>query len=186
MRCKMLNNDIEQVLISQDEIKLIAKRLGEEITRDYHDKYPIVLGLLKGCIPFMAELVKHLDFHLEMDFMNVSSYHGGIESSGDVKIDMDLGTPVKNRHVLITEDIVDSGRTIQSVAELLKYRGAKSVKVVTLMDKPSGRVIEFNPEYIGKTIPKAFVVGYGLDYQEKYRNLPYVGTLKKSIYMTKE
>ncbi|MFH5882531.1 hypoxanthine phosphoribosyltransferase [Liberiplasma polymorphum] len=182
----MLEKDIEQVLISQEEIKEICSRLGKQISKDYENEFPIVLGLLKGCVPFMADLVKHIDIHIEMAFMNVSSYHGGIESTGDVKIDMDLSSPVKNRHVIIAEDIVDSGRTIQSVVDLLKYRGAKSVKVATLMDKPAGRVINFEPEYIGKTIPKAFVVGYGLDYDEKYRNLPYVGTLKPEIYTTKE
>ncbi len=182
----MLDKDIESVLISEKEIEEIVQNLGTKITNDYQDKFPIILGLLKGCVPFMAQLLKHLEMHIEIAFMNVSSYHGGMESSGEVKIDMDLGTPVKDRHVLIAEDIVDSGRTIQSVVKLLKYRGAKSVKVVTLMDKPAGRVIDFVPEYIGKTIPKAFVVGYGLDYEEKYRNLPYVGTLKPKIYLTEE
>lgn len=182
----MLDNDIERVLISQEEIQDIVKKLGKDIVEDYKDKFPIVLGLLKGCVPFMADLLKTLDMHLEIAFMNVSSYHGGIESTGDVKIDMDLDTTVKDRHILIAEDIVDSGRTIQAVVDLLKYRGAKSVKVVTLMDKPTGRVIDFVPEYIGKTIPKAFVVGYGLDYEEKYRNIPYVGTLKPKIYLSEE
>jgi hypoxanthine phosphoribosyltransferase/bifunctional protein TilS/HprT len=181
----MLDN-IERVLISQEEIQDIVKKLGKTIVEDYKDKFPIVLGLLKGCVPFMADLLKTLDMHLEIAFMNVSSYHGGIESTGDVKIDMDLDTTVKDRHILIAEDIVDSGRTIQAVVDLLKYRGAKSVKVVTLMDKPTGRVIDFVPEYIGKTIPKAFVVGYGLDYEEKYRNIPYVGTLKPKIYLSEE
>ncbi len=182
----MLEKDIEKILISENEIKAIVERLGKELTDDFHDKFPIFLGLLKGCVPFMADLIKQLDWPLEIAFMNISSYHGGTESSGEVKIDMDLGTPVKNRHVVITEDIVDSGRTIQSVVELLKYRGAKSVSVATLMDKPEGRVLDFTPHYIGKSIPKAFVVGYGLDYQEKYRNLPYVGTLKPKIYMSEE
>ncbi len=182
----MLEKDIENVLISQDDLRDIVMRMAKDITDEYHDKFPILLGLLKGCVPFMADLLKHLDFHLEIAFMNVSSYHGGTASSGEVKIDMDLGTPVKNRHVLITEDIVDSGRTIDSVVDLLKYRGAKSVRVATLMDKPEGRVLDFTPHYVGKTIPKAFVVGYGLDYQEKYRNLPFVGTLKPKIYMSEE
>ena len=182
----MLDKDIQSVMISEDEIKEIIQKLSEQIEADYKDKYPILLGLLKGCVPFMSDLIKKLDMHLELAFMNVSSYHGGIESTGDVKIDMDLGTSVKGRHVLITEDIIDSGRTIDSVAKLITYRGAKSVKVVTLMDKPTGRVINFKPDYIGKTIPQAFVVGYGLDYDEKYRNLPYVGTLKPKIYLTEE
>jgi hypoxanthine phosphoribosyltransferase/bifunctional protein TilS/HprT len=178
----MLEKDIEQVLVSEEEIARICERLGKQITNDYNDKFPIILGLLKGCVPFMSDLVKHLDMHLELAYMNVSSYHGGIESTGDVKIEMDLSIPVKNRDILIAEDIVDSGKTIRAVVDLLKYRGAKSVKVCTLLDKPEGRVLDFTPEYIGTTIPKAFVVGYGLDYDEKYRNLPYVGTLKKEIY----
>ena len=182
----MLEKDIEKVLVSEEEIKQIIKNLSVQIFRDYHDKYPLVVGLLKGCVPFMSDLLKKLDMHLEVAFMNVSSYHGGIESTGDVKIDMDLGTAVKGRHVLLTEDIVDTGRTINSVVDLLKYRGALSVKVVTLIDKPAGRVTEFNPEYIGIEIPKVFVVGYGLDYEERYRNLPYVGVLKPEIYTTKE
>lgn len=178
----MLEKDIEAVLVSEKEIEVICEDLGKKITNDYKDKFPIILGLLKGCVPFMSDLVKHLDMHLELAYMNVSSYHGGIESSGDVKIEMDLSIPVKNRDILIAEDIVDSGKTIRAVVDLLKYRGAKSVKVCTLLDKPEGRVLDFTPEYIGTTIPKAFVVGYGLDYDEKYRNLPYVGTLKKEIY----
>ncbi len=182
----MLDKDIEKTLISQEELRDIIASLGQTITRDYHDKLPILLGLLKGCVPFMSDLLKELDFHLEIAFMNVSSYHGGITSSGDVKIDMDLDTPVKDRHVLITEDIVDSGRTIKAVVELLEYRGAKSVEVVTLMDKPSGRIVDLKPKYVGKTIPKAFVVGYGLDFEEKYRNLPYVGLLKPDVYTNKE
>ncbi len=182
----MLDKDIDQVLISSTEIDAIVLNLRDKITQDYHDKFPIVLGLLKGCIPFMTNLITKLDFHLELEFMNVSSYHGSTSSSGEVRIVMDLDTPVKDRHVLITEDIVDSGRTINTIIDLLKHRGAKSVKVVTLMDKPAGRVIDLSPDYIGTTIPKAFVVGYGLDYQEKYRNLPYVGILKPEIYLNKE
>lgn len=182
----MLDKDIEQVMLSEDDIAQIVKRLGQELKRDYHDKFPIVIGLLKGCIPFMSDLIREMDMHIELSFMNISSYFGGIESTGDVKIEMDLGMPVKNRHVLIAEDIVDTGRTIKAVVELLKYRGAASVKVVTLIDKPAGRVTEYQPDYVGQMIPKAFVVGYGLDYEEKYRNLPYVGTLKPSVYMNEE
>lgn len=182
----MLDKDIEKTLISKAELREIVAELGQKITRDYENKLPIMLGLLKGCVPFMSDLLKELDFHLEIAFMNVSSYHGGITSSGDIKIDMDLDTPVKGRDVLITEDIVDTGRTIKAVVELLEYRGAKSVEVVTLMDKPSGRIVDLTPKYIGKTIPKAFVVGYGLDYEEKYRNLPYVGLLKPDVYTNKE
>lgn len=183
----MLANDIERILVSKSEIKTIVERLGRELTIEYKDKFPLVIGLLKGCVPFMSDLLKELDFPLEIDYMNVSSYHGGVKSTGDVKIIMDVSTPVKDRCVLIAEDIVDSGRTIRSVAELLKYRGAKEVKIVTLLDKPSERLVDMTPEFVGVNIPNAFVVGYGLDYEERYRNLPYVGTLKPEIYThTKE
>jgi len=178
----MLEKDIEKVLVSEKEIEEIAKRLGTELTNEYKDKFPIVVGLLKGCVPFMGKLITHMDMHIELGFMDVSSYHGGIESSGDIKIKKDLDVPVQGRHVIIAEDIVDTGRTIKVIMDLLKYRGAKSVSVVTLLDKPEGRVVKLDPEYIGVTIPKEFVVGYGLDYDEKYRNLPYVGVLKPEVY----
>lgn len=180
----MLNNDIDDILVSEDEIAQIVKTLAVEITDDYKNKTPLIVGLLKGCIPFISDLLKELDFFVEVDFMDVSSYHGGVESTGDVKINKDLGTPVKGRHVILAEDIVDSGRTIQAIRSMLLYRGAQSVKVVTLLDKPKGRVVQLQPDYIGTTIPDAFVVGYGLDYKELYRNLPYVGTLKPAVYQT--
>jgi len=181
----MLEKDIEKILVSNDEINEIAKRLGKQLTEDYKDKFPIVVGLLKGCVPFMGNLVTEMDCHLELGFMDVSSYHGGIESTGDIQIKKDLDVPVKDRHIIIAEDIVDTGRTIRVVMDLMLYRGAKSVSVVTLLDKPAGRVVSLDPEYIGATIPNEFVVGYGLDYDEKYRNLPYVGVLKKEVYSTK-
>lgn len=180
----MLNNDIDDILVSEEEIAQIVKTLATEITDDYKTKNPLIVGLLKGCIPFISDLLKELDFFVEVDFMDVSSYHGGVESTGDVKINKDLGTAVKGRHVILAEDIVDSGQTIQAIRSMLLYRGAQSVKVVTLLDKPKGRVVQLQPDYIGTTIPDAFVVGYGLDYKELYRNLPYVGTLKPAIYQT--
>lgn len=178
----MLEKDIERILVSAEEIETITTEMGQQLSNDYKDKFPLVIGLLKGCVPFMGSLVSKMDIHLEMAFMDVSSYHGGIESSGDVKISKDLGIPVKGRDVIITEDIVDTGRTLKVIIELLQYRGAKSVKVATLLDKPEGRVVELVPEYVGRVIPKEFVVGYGLDYDEKYRNLPYVGVLKPEVY----
>lgn len=178
----MLEQDIEKVLVSQEEIEEITVRLGKQLSEDYKDKFPLVIGLLKGCVPFMGELVTKMDIHLELGFMDVSSYHGGIESSGDIKIEKDLGIPVHDRHIILTEDIVDTGRTLSVVVELLKFRGAASVEIVTLLDKPAGRVVTMEPKYIGTTIPNEFVVGYGLDYDEKYRNLPYVGVLKPEVY----
>ncbi|MBU0997599.1 MAG: hypoxanthine phosphoribosyltransferase [Firmicutes bacterium] len=178
----MLEKDIEKVLVSEDEIKEIAKRLGKQITQDYQGKKPIILGLLKGCIPFMSELIKHIDLYCEIQLMGVASYHGGVSSSGDVKITKDLDSSVAGRDVIIAEDIVDTAKTIEVISKLLIHRGAKSVEVATLLDKPEGRVTPFEPKYIGVKIPKEFVVGFGLDYDEYYRNLPYVGVLKQSVY----
>lgn len=178
----MLEKDIEKILVSEAEIKTICRRLGEVITTDYHGKKPLIIGLLKGCLPFMGELIKHIDLYCEIDLMGVTSYHGGVASTGDVKITKDLDASVLNRDVLIAEDIVDTAKTIEVVQKLLLYRGAKTVEVVTLLDKPSGRIVPFEPKYVGITIPKEFVVGFGLDYDEYYRNLPYVGVLKPSIY----
>lgn len=178
----MLDNDIERVLVNEEEIKEIARTMGKQLSDDYRGQFPLVIGLLKGCVPFMGMLVTEMDIHVELAFMDVSSYHGGIESSGDVKISKDLDISVSGRDIIIAEDIVDTGRTIKVITELLKYRGAKSVKIATLLDKPAGRVVELSPEYVGKVIPKEFVVGFGLDFNEKYRNLPYVGVLKQSVY----
>ncbi|MCF7924304.1 MAG: hypoxanthine phosphoribosyltransferase [Candidatus Izimaplasma sp.] len=178
----MLENDIERILVSETEIIKIAKRLGKQITKDYQGKKPVLIGLLKGCLPFLAELIKHIDLYCEIELMGVQSYHGGTESTGNVKITKDLDVSVEGRDVIMVEDIVDTGRTITGVLDLLKYRGATSVEVVTLLDKPEGRVKVLTPKYIGTTIPKEFVVGYGLDYQEFYRNLPYVGILKQQVY----
>lgn len=178
----MLEKDIEKVLVSESEIKEIAVRLGKQITEDYRGKKPIIIGLLKGCMPFMSELIKNIDLYCEIELMGVASYHGGVASSGDVKITKDLDASVANRDVLIAEDIVDTAKTIEVIRKLLLHRGASSVEVVTLLDKPEGRATPFVPKYIGIAIPKEFVVGYGLDYEEYYRNLPYVGVLKKSVY----
>lgn len=178
----MLEKDIKSILVSEEEIVQICEKLGKKITEDYKGKTPLLVGLLKGCMPFMAELMKHIDLYLEVELMGVQSYHGGTTSTGDVKITRDLDIPVKGRDILITEDIVDTANTIKVITKLLKYRGAKSVEVVTLLDKPAGRVTEFTPKYIGTVVPKEFVVGFGLDYDEKYRNLPYVGILKEEIY----
>lgn len=178
----MLEKDIEKVLVTHDEIVEVSRKLGHQITKDYKDKKPVIIGLLNGCLPFMAELIKHIDLYCVYELMSVQSYHGGTASVGDVKITKDLDVSVEGRHVIIAEDIVDTGRTINVVKKLLEYRGAKSVEVATLLDKPEGRVEAFTPKYIGVTIPKLFVVGFGLDYEGLYRNIPYVGVLKESVY----
>ena len=181
-----MHKNISEILVSEKEICEICDTLGQTISNDYKDKNPILIGLLKGCVPFMSDLAKKINLKVDMAYMSVSSYHGGISSSGDVKIKMDLDISVKNRHVLIVEDIVDTGNTIVTIVELLKHRGALSVEIVTLLDKPEGRLKPYEPKYVGRTIPKLFVVGYGLDYNEYYRNLPYVGVLKPEIYTNKE
>lgn len=179
----MLNNDVEKILVTEDAIYEKCKELGNKITNDYQDKDLLLIGLLKGCNPFMADLARNINLPLEVAYMVVSSYHGGTESTLEVQIKYDLEIPIRGRNVLIVEDIVDTGNTITTVIDILKHRGANSVEVVTLLDKPEGRQKAFTPKYIGFTIPKEFVIGYGLDYQEKYRNLPYVGVLKPEIYI---
>ncbi len=178
----MLENDIKKILVSQDEITEAAKKLGAQLTKDYAGKNPILIGILKGSIPFMAELIKHIDTYLEMDFMMVSSYHGGTASSGVINIKQDVTQDIKGRHVLFVEDIIDTGQTLKSLRDMFKAREATSVKIATLLDKPEGRVVEIEADYSCFTIPNEFVVGYGLDYKENYRNLPYVGVLKEEVY----
>ena len=178
---KNLDKAIEKVLVSEEEIIEKSKELGEILTKEYEGKNPLVLGILRGSVPFLAELIKHIDCHLETDFMTVSSYHGGTKSSGEVKLILDVDTAVKGRDILIVEDIIDTGRTLKYLKELLEHRGA-NVKIVTLLDKPEGRIVEIKPHYSGFTIPNEFVVGFGLDYEENYRNLPYVGVLKPEVY----
>ncbi|VQI57062.1 hypoxanthine guanine phosphoribosyltransferase [Streptococcus pneumoniae] len=178
----MLENDIKKVLVSHDEITEAAKKLGAQLTKDYAGKNPILVGILKGSIPFMAELVKHIDTHIEMDFMMVSSYNGGTASSGVINIKQDVTQDIKGRHVLFVEDIIDTGQTLKNLRDMFKEREAASVKIATLLDKPEGRVVEIEADYTCFTIPNEFVVGYGLDYKENYRNLPYIGVLKEEVY----
>ena len=178
----MMNQDIEQVLISEEEIQQKLKELGAIITEDYKGTLPLAVGVLKGAMPFMADLLKRVETYLEMDFMAVSSYGNSTTSSGEVKILKDLDTSVEGRDILIVEDIIDSGLTLSYLVDLFKYRKAKSVKIVTLLDKPSGRKVDIEANYVGFQVPNAFVVGYGLDYKEQYRNLPYIGVLKPSVY----
>lgn len=180
----MLEKDIERILISQEEIQVRCKELGKELTEIYQNTNPLVVGVLKGAVPFMADIVRSIDTYLELDFMDVSSYGNATVSSGEVKIVKDLDTNVEGRDLLIVEDIIDSGRTLAYLVDLFKYRKAKSVKIVTLLDKPEGRVVNIEADYVGFNVPNEFVVGYGLDYAESYRNLPYIGVLKPSVYQS--
>lgn len=177
-----MHDDIREILFSEDDIAKLVRRLGERLSEDYRDLNPLVICVLKGAAPFMSDLVRTMDIPLEMDFMAVSSYGTSSESSGVVRIIKDLDISVEQRHVLIVEDIIDTGLTLQYLMDILKRRNATSIKVVTLLDKPERRTAGLVPDYCGVTVPNEFVVGYGLDYAEKYRNLPYIGVLKPEIY----
>ncbi len=182
----MLNKDIGDILICEDEISSIVSRLAAEISRDYsgEDKNLLLLCILKGSIVFMGDLMKKLTVPVEIDCMRVSSYGAGTESSGKVNIVLDLMRPDLDKcDILIVEDIIDSGRTLTYLTKYLINKGAKSVRTCTFLDKPSRRAVEFVPDYVGAEIPDEFVVGYGLDYAEKYRALPYVGILKPEVYL---
>lgn len=178
----MLEQDIQKVLYSQEEIVKKTQELGAILTKDYQGKNPLLVGVLKGCVPFMSELIKHINTHIELDFMVVSSYHGGTTSSGEVKILKDVDTNVEGRDIIFIEDIIDTGRTLKYLRDMFKYRQAKSVKIATLFDKPEGRVVDIDADYVCYDVPNEFIVGFGLDYAENYRNLPYVGVLKEEIY----
>ena len=178
----VLEQDIKKILISHDEIVTAARELGQKLTEDYQGKNPILVGILKGSVPFMAELIKHIDTHIELDFMLVSSYHGGTSSSGVINIIKDMDQDIKGRDILFVEDIIDTGKTLKSLKELFEGRQPASVKIATLLDKPEGRLVEIEADYTCFTIPNEFVVGYGLDYDENYRNLPYIGVLKEEVY----
>jgi hypoxanthine phosphoribosyltransferase len=177
-----LHNDIQEVLFSEEQIQEKIKELGQQIANDYRDRNPLVICVLKGAFIFMGDLVKRIDIPLEIDFMAVSSYGNATSSSGVVKIIKDLDTSVEGRDVLIVEDIIDSGLTLSYLIDVLERRNALSVKVVALFDKPGRRTVGLEPDYKGFVIPDAFIVGYGLDYAERYRNLPYVGILKEAVY----
>lgn len=181
-----MHNDIQETLFSEEEIEQKVIELGRQISSDYAGKNLLVLCVLKGAFIFMSDLVKRLDIPLEIDFMAVSSYGSATQSSGVVKILKDLDAPVEGRDILIVEDIIDSGLTLSYLIDVLERRNAHSVKVVTLFDKPHRRTVGLEADYKGFLIPDAFIVGYGLDYDEKYRNLPYVGVLKPEVYSGKE
>lgn len=169
---------IERVLISSDEIQLRVRQLGNEISRAYEDSFPIFVCILKGAYPFLADLTRCVSVEHEVDFMAVSSYGGGTQSSGVVKIEKDLKANITNRDVIIVEDIIDTGLTIANLIELLETRNPRSIRVAALLDKKTARVKEVPLHYAGFEIPEEFVIGYGLDYDEKYRNLPFIGIMK--------
>ncbi|MBR2617020.1 MAG: hypoxanthine phosphoribosyltransferase [Clostridia bacterium] len=178
-----LPNGVERVLVPQEEIDAIVTRIAEQVDRDYAGKRLVLLCILKGSVVFMGDLMKKLRTPAEIDFMKVSSYGSGTTSSGTVKIVLDvLRKDLSECDFLIVEDIVDSGKTLKYLVGYLQLKGARSVKTCTLLDKPERRQVEFVPDYCGKQIPDEFVVGYGLDYDERFRALPYVGVLSRSVY----
>lgn len=180
-----MHKDIKDILITEEEIQKKCKEIGAQLSTEYDGKFPLAIGVLKGALPFMSDLVRHMDIHVELDFMDVSSYGSGTKSSGEVKIVKDLDTKVEGRDLLIIEDIIDSGLTLSYLVDLFKYRKANSIKIVTLLNKPSGRTAAISADLVGFEVPDAFVVGYGLDYDQRYRNLPYIGVLKEEIYQEK-
>ena len=175
-------NDIESVLLSEEEIKAIVKDLGKKITEDYKGKNLFLITVLKGAVVFLADLMRAIECPCEIEFMVVSSYGSGVKTSGNVKIVKDIDTPLEDKDVLIVEDILDSGLTLNFLLDLLKNRHPKSIEICTLLDKPSRRAADVYAKYQGREVPDEFVVGYGLDYDEKYRNLPFIGILKPEVY----
>lgn len=174
--------DIKDVYYSEETLREIVKELGRRISEDYKDKNLLLVSVLKGSVVFMADLMRAITVPCEIDFMCVSSYASGTTSSGVVKIIKDLDINLEGKDVLIVEDILDSGRTLNYIISILEKRNPASIKICTLLDKPERRVVDLYADYSGAEVPDEFVVGYGLDYDEKYRNLPYVGVLKEEVY----
>lgn len=177
-----MHNDVKEVLLTEKEILKRVKELGEEISNDYKGKDLLIIGILKGATIFMSELIKRIDLAVKIDFMDVSSYGDSSVSTGEVKIIKDLDFSAENKHILIVEDIIDTGYTLNYLSDNLRKRGALSVKTCILLDKVDRRMVGVPIDYLGFEVPDEFIVGYGLDYAERYRNLPYVGTLKREIY----
>ena len=178
-------SDIKEVLYSEEEIRDKVKELGERITEDYKGKNLFLLGILKGCVPFMADIMRSIDLELEYDFMDVSSYQG-TRSMGEVRILKDISTSIVDKDILIVEDIIDTGVTLSYLTKVLKSRGARSIEIVTMLSKPSRRKVELPVKYNGYEIDDHFVIGYGMDYNERFRGLPYIGILDESVYSNSE
>ena len=175
-----MHKDVKEILYTQEEIVEKCKELAKQITNDYNDKEVILVGLLKGSVPFLAELSKYIELDVTFDYMDVSSYEG-VESR-TITIKKDLDQDVKSKDILLVEDILDTGKTLTTVKAMLEERGANSVEIVTMLDKKEGRTYPIEAKYVGFEIPNAFVIGFGLDFNEKYRQLPYVGILKEECY----
>ncbi len=177
-----MNSDISEYLFSETQIQERIKQLAEKITNDYRSKNPVIISILKGGFVFMADLVRQIDLPVELDFMAISSYGSGTASSGVVKIKKDIDIDISGRDVIIVEDIVDSGLSLQYIRDYIGKHNPSSIRICVLLDKPAAHKLDVTFEYVGFNIGNEFVVGYGLDYNERYRNLPYIGILKKEIY----
>lgn len=176
-------NDIEKVMFTEEDIANAINKIGKQITEEYKDKNLLIIAILKGSFVFVSDLIRAIDLKCKVDFMAASSYtHKKLQSTGVVTIEKDLELPVKDQDVIVVEDIIDSGNTLFNIKNLLRAKGANSIKVCTLFDKPCRRQVDMSADYFGFTIGDEFIVGYGLDFDEKYRNLPYVGILKPEIY----
>lgn len=180
-----IENDIEKILISEKDIKKAVKKIGKQISKDYADKNLMLVAVLKGSVIFMADLMRAISIPINIDFMAVSSYGGGTKTSGVVKIIKDLDHDLSGKDILIVEDILDSGMTLSYLKSLLEQRNVNSIRIATLLDKPERRVADVKADYFCFTVPDEFVVGYGLDYDQQYRHLPYIGVLKPEVYSDK-
>ena len=177
-----IHADVQEVLLTEDQIQARVSELGSQLNRDYAGLEPVLISVLKGSIVFLADLVRGMELPLSIDIMEVSSYGAATETSGQVRILKDLSNPIEGRHVIVVEDIIDTGLTLNYLLRYLREKGPASLRICCLLDKPARRLTEIPIDYVGFTIPDRFVVGYGLDYGERYRNLPYVGVLRPSVY----
>lgn len=177
-----MHNDIGEILLEKNQIAEAVKKLGKQISEDFAGKDLLLVSVLKGSVIFMADLMRAIELPCKIDFMAVSSYYGGVNTTGAVKIIKDLDTSVENLHVMLVEDILDTGTTLNYLKEILQKRNPASITIATLLDKPERRKADISADYVCFSVPDKFVVGYGLDYAEKYRNLPYIGVLKPEIY----
>ncbi len=178
-----MHSGVKNVLLTKEQIEQRVKEMGEEITKEYAGKNLVLVTVLKGAVVFLSDLMRAIETHTEIEFMVVSSYGAGTASSGVVKIVKDIDIPLEEKDVLIVEDILDSGNTLSYIKSLIEGRNPRSIKVATLLDKPARRTAPLEADFVGFVIPDEFVIGYGLDYDEKYRNLPYIGVLKPEVYM---
>ncbi|MEG0109802.1 MAG: hypoxanthine phosphoribosyltransferase [Oscillospiraceae bacterium] len=177
-----MHEDVLKVLLTEEEIAAKVADMGKQISKDYAGKNLMLVTVLKGAVVFLADIMRKIDIHAEIDFMVVSSYGAGVKSSGVVKIIKDLDVALEGKDILIIEDILDSGLTLNYIKDLLEGRNPASIKIATLLDKPIRRKVDLQADYVGFVVPDEFVIGYGLDFDEKYRNLPYIGVLKPEVY----